>query len=887
MDKEALARTIWATADNLRGKVDAAQYKNYVLGLLFYKFLSDKEVGYLRAEGLPDDQIEQLLVESNEDLKRVCRGRNGYFIAYENLYSTWIEKGSRFDVSDVTTAMSAFDRLIGDGYSELFKGIFDSFLRNITNLGTDSGEQTKNLRVLIETLNDVPTDGSAGFDVLGFIYEYLLNQFASNAGKKAGEFYTPNEVSELMSIIVADHLKGRDTLLIYDPTSGSGSLLLHIGKTASEHSDKDTIRYFAQDSMADPFNLTRMNLVMKGIPPSNIQVKNADTLDKDWPNDPIGSSQPLFVDAVVSNPPYSHKWTPPDSDKRFDGYGIAPSGKADYAFLLHCLYHAKPDGVVAIVLPHGVLFREKSEYDIRRRLVELNQIETVIGLPSNMFYNTPIATIIMVLRKNRDDGSILFVDASKGFCKSGKKNALRRMDIKRISDAVIGRRTVPGFSRLVGKDEIREKGYNLTISRFVDSTEPVEDWDLSAAVIGGIPEKEVDSLSSFWGQFPSLRDTLFEETRPGYCAMRQGDLASLVRDNRDVAAFTDSICSRAADYRVLLVHELIDGLDSVDAVLTEKALVDGLWKALDGSGIDPYEAYQALIDVWSLASDDISAIQKKGAGILRKALPRIIEKNSKSKQDGWESELFDRDTIQSILLKDQLELCTGIESRISGMEAEISVIPGMIDEEWKEENQELFNEEMDSFSSPDVKRYAGKKDPGDYPEGSPERWVIEAARIMKEESDAKKELKDARKRLEDSTRTALENADEDEVRRLMAAKWIDPMIRGIEDLGDARIAELVRKVEALSSKYSNPAQPVAKAISQYEKELSDMLDDIVGEGPDMEAIEALKSILRGRWDGPFSGDQVQRFRWRLGGEEVLGALWTQFENELGLPLQSG
>ena len=295
-------------------------------------------------------------------------------------------------------------------------------------------------------------DGRQGYDVLGYIYEYLISNFAANAGKKAGEFYTPHEVSVLMSEIVAEHLKDRVEIEIYDPTSGSGSLLINIGQAVAQRTGNiGRIKYYAQELKENTYNLTRMNLVMRGIQPANIITRNGDTLADDWPFFEDGhpeTYQPLFVDACVSNPPYSQRWEAPDGpDPRFDDYGIAPKSKADYAFLLHDLYHLQPDGIMCIVLPHGVLFRGGEEGQIRRNLIEGDKIDAIIGLPANIFFGTGIPTIVMVLKKNRDNSDILVIDASKGFVKEGKNNKLRASDIRRIVDAYEAREDVEHFCR--------------------------------------------------------------------------------------------------------------------------------------------------------------------------------------------------------------------------------------------------------------------------------------------------------------------------------------------------------------------------------------------------------------------------------------------------------
>jgi type I restriction enzyme M protein len=437
MNKQQLAAKIWESANQMRSKIEANEYKDYILGFIFYKYLSDKLVRFAKSEGFTDAELCALSEDDTESVEHI-KSNIGYFIAHQHLFSTWIEQQGDFDVAHVRDALSAFGRLIHPNHKRLFDGIFKTLETGLSKLGDTAARQTKAISELLQLIKDIPMDGRQGYDVLGFIYEYLISMFAANAGKKAGEFYTPHEVSVLMSEIIAYHLKDRPNIQIYDSTSGSGSLLLNIGQAIAKHmADQNNIRYYAQELKENTYNLTRMNLVMRGILPSNIVTRNADTLEDDWPyfddQDPVNTYNPLYLDAVVSNPPYSQKWDPQhkDSDPRYARFGLAPKSKADYAFLLHDLYHLKPGGIMAIVLPHGVLFRGGEEGTIRKALIENDHLETVIGLPPNIFFGTGIPTIILVLRQKRERSDVLIVDASKGFAKEGKNNKLRASDIKK------------------------------------------------------------------------------------------------------------------------------------------------------------------------------------------------------------------------------------------------------------------------------------------------------------------------------------------------------------------------------------------------------------------------------------------------------------------------
>lgn len=307
MNKQQLASKIWESANKMRSKIEANEYKDYILGFIFYKFLSETEVARLKARDFAEEDLPSL-VEDDEETVEFVKGECGYFIAYDNLFSTWVAKGGDFEISNVRDALSAFSRNIDPARKRVFDGIFDTLQTGLSKLGTDARSQSKAARDLIYLIKDIPMDGRQDYDVLGFIYENLISNFAANAGKKAGEFYTPHEVSMLMSEIVSWHLAGRENITIYDPTSGSGSLLINIGKAvARRNGDPDSIKYYAQELKENTYNLTRMNLVMRGILPDNIVARNGDTLEDDWPwfdtvENKDETYDPLFVDAVVSNP---------------------------------------------------------------------------------------------------------------------------------------------------------------------------------------------------------------------------------------------------------------------------------------------------------------------------------------------------------------------------------------------------------------------------------------------------------------------------------------------------------------------------------------------------------------------------------------------------------
>lgn len=674
----------------MRSKIEANEYKDYILGFIFYKYLSDKLVGFASAEGFTDEDLRAVTEEDAETVDHF-KSNLGYFIAHKHLFSTWIDQTSDFDVADVREALSAFSRLIHPNHKRLFEGIFKTLETGLSKLGETAAKQTTAISNLLQLIKDIPMDGKQSYDVLGFIYEYLIGMFAANAGKKAGEFYTPHEVSVLMSEVIAYHLKDRETIQIYDSTSGSGSLLLNIGQAIAKHmGDKDSIKYYAQELKENTYNLTRMNLIMRGILPGNIVTRNADTLEDDWPyfdeQDPVNSYNPLYLDAVVSNPPYSQKWDPQhkDTDPRYARFGMAPKSKADYAFLLHDLYHLKPNGIMAIVLPHGVLFRGGEEGVIRKQLIENDHLETIIGLPSNIFFGTGIPTVILVLRQKRESSDVLFVDASKGFTKEGKNNKLRACDIKKITDVVIARATVPGFSRLVPKTELQGEvnDYNLNIPRYVDSSEPPESWDLYASMFGGIPLSELDALADFWTAFPNLRTALFTLDGTPYAKPKADDLAEVVHQHPEVMKFNQAFARAFDGFKPWLRAELIGKMLTLQVPRQEALICDELFARLAKVGtvplIDKYQAFQVLDDRWQPIAVDLEILQTEGFSATRAVDPNFVVKKKDGKevevQEGWKGRILPFLLVQKIHFPAELAALRQSELRLDEISATLKEI---------------------------------------------------------------------------------------------------------------------------------------------------------------------------------------------------------------------
>jgi len=686
--------------------------------------------------------------------------------------------------------------------------------------------------------------------------------FAANAGKKAGEFYTPHEVSVLMSEVIAHHLKDRKTIQIYDSTSGSGSLLLNIGQAiAKQMGDKDSIKYYAQELKENTYNLTRMNLVMRGILPGNIVTRNADTLEDDWPyfdeQDPVNSYNPLYLDAVVSNPPYSQKWDPlhKEADPRYARFGVAPKSKADYAFLLHDLYHLKPNGIMAIVLPHGVLFRGGEEGVIRKQLIENDHLETIIGLPSNIFFGTGIPTVILVLRQKREGSDVLFVDASKGFAKEGKNNKLRACDIKKITDVVTARATVPGFSRLVPKTELQGEAndYNLNIPRYVDSSEPPESWDLYASMFGGIPLSELDALGDCWQAFPNLRADLFNLDGTPYAQPKVDDLAAAVRQHAEVTKF-DQAFTRAFDgFKPWLHGELIGKMLTLQVSRQEALICDELFARLAKVGtvplIDKYQAYQVLDDHWQPIAVDLEILQTEGFAATRVVDPNFVVKKKDGKdvevQDGWKGRILPFDLVQLVHHKKELDALRKKEAELVEVAAQLDELLDSFSDEDKA--KDTFNEAGDKFVAAAVAKEAKESaaDAAALGAESYEAKIIKAAKLLAQEKSLKAAIKKDAAALHLKTKATIESLSDEQAYALLESKWLLPLVDELHGLPGLVTSRLIAKLQALVEKYRITYADNARDIKKSEDVLANMLGELQGGEFDLKGIEELKTLLAG------------------------------------------
>lgn len=503
-----LISVLWSGADILRSKMDANEYKDYLLGIVFYKYLSDSfliKVYDMICDDKPESlkealeaYKEELKGEYAEDLVKEMRDECHYVIEPELTY-TYFADAARNNAFNREQLQKAFNNI--EQSDPIFADLFTDIDLYSNRLGTGDQKQSDTVANLIKEIDKADLLNSDA-EILGNAYEYLIGQFASETGKKAGEFYTPQAVSKILTRIAIAGQEEKRGLSVYDPCMGSGSLLLNAKKYSEQ---PQYIKYYGQELNTSTYNLARMNMFLHGIVAENQKLRNGDTLDGDWPTD-----EETDFNMVLMNPPYSAKWSAAAGflqDERFSEYGVlAPKSKADYAFLLHGLYHLKNNGTMAIVLPHGVLFRGAAEGKIREKLLRAGNIYAVIGLPANLFYNTSIPTCIIVLKKHRDGRDVLFIDASKKFNKGKKQNEMLDEHIDEVMNLYTKRETVEKETFLASFEDIEKNDFNLNIPRYVDTFEEEELIDLNMLLTD--MKKTDEEIEKVEGEFLSLMKQL-------------------------------------------------------------------------------------------------------------------------------------------------------------------------------------------------------------------------------------------------------------------------------------------------------------------------------------------------------------------------------------------
>jgi type I restriction enzyme M protein len=798
LKKSELYSSLWKSCDELRGGMDASQYKDYVLVLLFVKYVSDKYAGD------PDALIE-------------------------------VPAGGRF--ADMVAAKG--DKEIGDKLNKIIARLADANdnLKGAINVadfndeeklgkGKDMVDRLTRLVAIFEGL-DFGRNRAEGDDLLGDAYEYLMRHFATESGKSKGQFYTPAEVSRVMAQVIGLGQASSATQSIYDPTCGSGSLLLKAHDEAKSRTGLDLALY-GQEMDNATSALARMNMVLHDCPTAEIWQDN--TLSRPHFLNEQGGLKAF--DFIVANPPFSTKaWTnglDPANDLygRFE-YGTPPEKNGDYAFLLHMLKSLKSTGKAAVILPHGVLFRGGAEGGIRTRLIRQGVIQAIIGLPANLFYGTGIPACIIVLDKagaagrTGGDGDIFMVDASKGFVKDGNKNRLREQDIHKIVDTFSRQLEVPRYARLVPLAEIEGNDCNLNLPRYIDSSEPEDLQDIEAHLKGGLPLRDVDGLDSYWKVFPGVRQALFAEAdRPGYCQLRvePGQIKTTIFDHPKFTAFHQRVSQLFEDWKVAHT-ERMTGIRLGDRPkLLIEALSESLLETFRNSAevatlIDPYAIYQHLMDFWAeTMQDDAWMIATDGWTALR--------------QDGALKGQPNTDLIPPALV---VARCFAREQgELEGLEAERDAIGRELEELEEEHGGDdgLLAEARNDKGKLTAK---GVKDrlkviKADASAAEEKAVLQQYAALADKDSAAGKRVKEAQRELDAKVAALYARMSHGEVLVLVVLdKWQGELTRRVQGELDRVSQQLTGRIKQLAERYAKPLPRLAQEVDELQARVNEHL----------------------------------------------------------------
>jgi type I restriction enzyme M protein len=770
LKKSELYSSLWSSCDELRGGMDASQYKDYVLVLLFIKYVSDKYSGVPYAPIIIPESAsfkDMVALKGKPDIGDQINKKIIAPLANANKLS---------DMPDFNDATK-----LGSG-----KEMVD----RLTNL----------VAIFENPALDFSKNRADGDDILGDAYEYLMRHFATESGKSKGQFYTPAEVSRIMAHIlgIRDAKTSNDTT-VYDPTCGSGSLLLKVADDA-----RSPVTLYGQDKDASTAGLARMNMILHNNPTALIEQGNSLT----DPKFKDGYTLKTF-DYVVANPPFSDKrWNTGldplhDTFERFKHFGVPPNKQGDYAYLLHIVRTLKNAGKGACILPHGVLFRGNAEADIRRNLVRRGYIKGIIGLPANLFYGTGIPACIVVIDKQDAPArrGIFMIDASQGFMKDGPKNRLRAQDIHKIVDVFNRHLEVPKYSRMVPLDEIEKNEFNLNLPRFIDSQTPEDIQDIEGHLKGGVPTVDVDALQQYWAVCPQLRQLLFKANRPGYLdlAADKADIKSTIYEHPEFVAFISSMNAVFGEWRqtnATTLRQLNVGFHPKEVIA---ALAEDLFAHYAGKPlIDNYDVYQHLMNYWANAmQDDCYLIAAEG---WKAETYRIIEKDKKGKEKdkGWTCDLVPKALIVARYFAKEQE---AIDKLMVDLESVTAQMTELEEEHGGEEGAFPRDEKVNKASvTAELRRIKGDQEEKD------EATVLhEWLKLAGDETDLKKALKDAEAVLDATAYARYPKLTEAEVKTLVVDdKWLATLDTAVHGETDRISQALTRRVRILAERYETP-----------------------------------------------------------------------------------
>ena len=777
LKKSDLYSKLWQSCDELRGGMDASQYKDYVLVLLFIKYVTDKYYGK------PDALLVVPEGGSFHDMVKL-KGNSEIGDRMNKIIHKLAEKNELVGV--ITVADFNDDDKLGRGKEKV-----DRLTNLVSIFESDSLDLSKNR--------------ADGDDLLGDAYEYLMRNFATESGKSKGQFYTPAEVSRVMAQVIGVEKSNSRGDTIYDPTCGSGSLLL---KAADEAPFGLTI--YGQEKDNATRALAKMNMILHGNEIADI--RQGDTLSSPQFLAEDGSLETF--DYAVANPPFSTKsWRnglDPENDQygRFQGFGIPPAKNGDYAFLLHFIKSLKSHkGKGAIILPHGVLFRGNVEAEIRKNIVKRGLIKGIIGLPPNLFYGTGIPASIIVIDKedapNRN--GIFMIDASRGFKKDGNKNRLRERDIHKIVDVFKGQLEIPKYSRFVSREEIEENDYNLNIPRYIDSQEEEDIQDVRAHLVGGIPNRDIDDLGKYWSVYPNLKTRLFSSNGEGYSnlTVKTEEIKATIFSHPDFVKYAQEVQEKLSRWQ----NKYTPILESINSETKPKQLIHQISEDLldtfsDSRLIDKYDAYQHLMDYWlETMRDDVYIVSENGWIANEELIPAdlIINRYFQEEKQAIEELETTRDEVTS--LKEEFE------EEHSGEEGVL--------EEVKNDRGNITKTNLN-------KRIREIKDDQDAAE---ELEILEQyLELMDQESAARKKIRDADKKLQKKVQAKYKQLSTDEIQDILVNdKWMASITDEINTEMDRISHRLTARIKELAERYEQTLPEIEREVEELSQKVESHL----------------------------------------------------------------
>ncbi|MCG2741135.1 MAG: type I restriction-modification system subunit M [Syntrophaceae bacterium] len=786
LKKSQLYSSLWQSCDELRGGMDASQYKDYVLVLLFIKYVSDKYAGQPYAPiTIPDGASfkDMVALKGKPDIGDQINKKIIGPLASANKLS---------DLPDFNEAGK-----LGSG---------KEMVERLTNL----------IAIFENKALDFSRNRAEGDDILGDAYEYLMRHFATESGKSKGQFYTPAEVSRVIAQIIGIRAAKTSAITtIYDPTCGSGSLLLKVADEAGT-----AVTLYGQEKDAATSGLSRMNMILHNNPTALIVQGNtlADPKFKE------GDTLKTF-DYVVANPPFSDKrWSTGldplnDPCQRFQSFGTPPAKQGDYAYLLHIVRSLKSTGKGACILPHGVLFRGNAEADIRKNLIRKGYIKGIIGLPANLFYGTGIPACIVVVDKEEAPArkGIFMIDASNGFMKDGPKNRLRSMDIHKIVDVFTRQCDTPRYARMVSFAEIEKNDFNLNLPRYIDSQTPEDVQDIAGHLQGGIPVADVDALARYWSVCPRLRHSLFKDGRPGYVdlAVEKSAIKPAIYEHPEFAAFIQGMNTHFAAWRQTSAATL----RALQAGCHPKEIIGALSENLlahytDKPLIDKYDVYQHLMDYWDEAmQDDCYLIAADG---WKAETYRLIEtdKKGKEKDKGWTCDLIPKPLVVARYYAKEQGAIDQIGAELEGVSAKLAEL------EEEHGGEEGAFAELDKVNKANVA--ARVKEIKSDKEAKGEVAVLnEWLKLNVEEADLKKKLKEAEATLDAKAYAHYPKLTEAEVKALVVDdKWLAALDRDIHGEMDRVSQALTQRVKELAERYETPLPQLTIRVAELEAKVN-------------------------------------------------------------------